>query len=79
MWVALKSMLTVKHKAARFFNLVNLDGQQIALLGPPKCAGPFVGAILVGETQDPVAIDASLAFSVRRRTVGIRVSSRQRK
>src|SRR4029453_7921607 len=61
----LKRMLPVKHEAVRVFDLVNLDGKQVALPGVPKRAVPFIGkAILVGETQDSVMIDASLAAPV---------------
>ena len=59
-------MLPVKLKAAGVFNVVNLNGKQVALLSVPKCAGAFIEkAILVGETQDSVAIDTSLAVPVR--------------
>jgi hypothetical protein len=45
-------MLPVKHKAASVFDVVNLNGKQVALLSAPKCAGAFIEkAILVGEAQ----------------------------
>jgi hypothetical protein len=52
LWTTLKDMLPVKHKAASVFNVVNLNGKQVALLSAPKCAGAFIEkAILVGEAQ----------------------------
>ena len=76
MWTTLKGMLPVKHKAARVFDVVNLDGKQVGLRGAPKRARPFIEkAILVSKTQDPVVIDASLAAPVGRGSMCIRVGS----
>ena len=42
----------VKHTAASVFNVVNLNGKQVAHFSAPKCAGAFIEkAILVGEAQ----------------------------
>jgi len=66
LWTTLKGMLPVKHKAARVFDVVNVNGKQVALLSVPKRTGAFIEkAILVGETQDSIAIDTSLAVPVR--------------
>ena len=72
----LKGMFPVKHKAPRIFNVVNIDGKQVGLLGAPKRAGPSIGkAIFVSKMQDPVVINASLAAPVGRSSMCIRVGS----
>lgn len=76
MWTTLKGMLPVKHKAARVFDVVNVNGKQVALLSVPKRTGAFIEkAILVGETQDSIAIDTSLAVPVRRSAMCIGMGS----
>jgi hypothetical protein len=72
LWTTFKGMLPVKHKAARVFDPINLNGKQVALLSVSKCAGAFIEkAILVGEAQDSVAIYASLAVPVGRSSMRI--------